>query len=106
MPQKTDAGKLKRENEILRAEINALRSSVRPNSNNTFSSSISKTGQVSKELKSDLRNDTLVLDFKYLRSDLTRTMILTSLATIAVIALSIFEPKTPFIHQLISSINI
>jgi len=96
-----DLSKLRRENEILRRELETLRSS----SKNAPTMAIATT-QKTANAKQPVNNSTLVLDFRFLKKDLTRTAFLTVACVGIIASLYVFKPQIPGLQRLISHINI
>lgn len=91
---KVDTTKLKRENELLRQELKALREQQAPR----------KSGVTPAPTK--IPPKTITFDFKYLKKDLIRTFILTAACTLGITTLWLVDTQTKAISTLLTKIQI
>lgn len=81
---KVNIDKLKRENEVLRLELQTLRKQNQP----TITSKLAKKSSMG-ERKNLQRN--LVFDFKYLKRDLLKTLVLTGICVATIVAIFVIR---------------
>jgi hypothetical protein len=96
MASQAEISKLRRENEVLRRELENLRGAKK--------NSVATATHIERQAATSDLN--FVTDFKFLRNDLLRTATLTVLALTFILAVYALGPKVPQLNTLISSINI
>lgn len=100
MAKKSDVNQLRRENEILRRELETLRQSAKKKE--MVRSGVSapvKTKSVENARQ-------LVVDFRYLKNDLFRTGTLTAICITVIVILFSASGKVPAINSFINSLKI